>query len=365
MKIIMRAILLTAVFGLCTLEFSPVSADMWVNENGNVGIGTATPKTLLEVSRVVDPSLGDTVLRISNSSNAHWQAGENACSIEFEKDSIVNAYIRSVHTRGGGDHSGQDAGLVFGTSKSPSPIKAVDRMIIDSDGNVGIGTLTPKSRLQIDGTDYPWLLMTGGNNGFLALRAYSNAPHHSNIFFDRRGDMVFASQPFEFRASGKGEQEVLRLRGDSGFVGIGTPTPSSALDVNGETTTNSLTVEGGAKMKSLDVGGTIKAEQLVLPDYGGGADFVFQEDYHLVPLEQVAAYVRLHKHLPGVPSAAQSAKKGLELTPTLTSHLQKIEELTLYMIQMKADNEELRRRISVLESRIITGADQTIAGAVP
>lgn len=102
---------------------------------------------------------------------------------------------------------------------------------VNGNGNVGIGT-NPEQRLHVNGTSYPWFLITGGNEGFLGLRAYSAAPHNSNLFFDNRGDFSIASQPYANRGTGSGETTRIIVKGSTGNVGIGKD-PGEKLDVIG------------------------------------------------------------------------------------------------------------------------------------
>ena len=73
------------------------------------------------------------------------------------------------------------------------------------------------------------------------------------------------------------------------------------------------------------------------------ADYVFANDYKLKPLSEVEAYVKENKHLPNVPSASELVKDGLDLGKMQATQMEKIEELTLYMIDMKKEIETLKK----------------------
>ncbi len=82
------------------------------------------------------------------------------------------------------------------------------------------------------------------------------------------------------------------------------------------------------------------------------ADYVFEDDYYLMPLNKVEEFVNFNNHLPNVPSANQMAENGLEIAETSKMFMEKIEELTLYMIELdkevkalKAENKELKEYI--------------------
>ncbi len=92
----------------------------------------------------------------------------------------------------------------------------------------------------------------------------------------------------------------------------------------------------------LNVNGTIRATEVKVES--GWADFVFAPEYKLRPLSEVEAHIQKHGRLPEVPSAQEVEKNGIDLGRTDALLLQKIEELTLYQI-------ELLKRIEALEKQ--------------
>lgn len=107
-----------------------------------------------------------------------------------------------------------------------------------------------------------------------------------------------------------------------GKVGIKSPNPSYELEVNG----------------------TIKTKA-VLVSNTGWADFVFKKDYRLRPLKEVESHIEQYSRLPEMPSESEVNANGVDLAKMNVKLLQKIEELTLYIIQQEA-------RISELENKI-------------
>jgi ELWxxDGT repeat protein len=73
------------------------------------------------------------------------------------------------------------------------------------------------------------------------------------------------------------------------------------------------------------------------------ADYVFEKDYKLKTLPEIEAYVKEYKHLPSITSAKQLEKEGLDLGEMQSLQMAKIEELTLYMIEMKKEIEALKK----------------------
>ena len=114
----------------------------------------------------------------------------------------------------------------------------------------------------------------------------------------------------------------------NGNAGIGTTAPTQKLSVNGK----------------------INAEEIILEDVSG-ADFVFEEDYDLRTLEETEQFIKANKHLPEVPSAAEMAEEGLAIKEMNILLLQKVEELTLHLIRMEKEAEEMRQRLHILEKK--------------
>jgi hypothetical protein len=113
----------------------------------------------------------------------------------------------------------------------------------------------------------------------------------------------------------------------NGFVGIGTSHPQSILSVNGTITTKT-----------------------VITTQTGWSDFVFKKDYLLPAIEDVADIIDQNGHLPGIPTESEIKETGNDLGKTDALLLQKIEELTLYLIDMKKDNLELRKEVEMLKT---------------
>ncbi|MFX8778125.1 hypothetical protein ABTM50_19695, partial [Acinetobacter baumannii] len=80
----------------------------------------------------------------------------------------------------------------------------------------------------------------------------------------------------------------------------------------------------------LDVAGNIRANKLVVNTTG--ADYVFEKNYQLKPLNELETYIKEHKHLPGIASAKEMQDDGLSVGDNQTKLLEKIEELSLYLI---------------------------------
>lgn len=130
-----------------------------------------------------------------------------------------------------------------------------------------------------------------------------------------------------------------------GNVGVGASHQNHRFNVEGTsrftgavTMQSSLTVGGGLH---CDVQGNLKVKRLrvTLTDW---PDYVFGEGYRLRPLAEVEEYVKEHSHLPDVPSAAEVEAEGADLGEMNKVLLQKVEELTLYIIDLQKQVNELK-----------------------
>ena len=107
-----------------------------------------------------------------------------------------------------------------------------------------------------------------------------------------------------------------------------------------------LYVEGGILTEKVKV---------ALRSTANWADYVFEKNYDLMPLKNVEEYIAIHKHLPGIDSASELAKNGLDLAEMQAKHMAKIEEMMLYIIDQNKtieknikDIEELKKQVKVL-----------------
>jgi len=115
------------------------------------------------------------------------------------------------------------------------------------------------------------------------------------------------------------------------FVTGTTPSPKMVITGAGNVGIGTLTT-GTSK---LVVEGTIAARRIKVTQATTWPDFVFDAEYKLPSLQEVEAYVKVNKHLPGVPSAVEVAKDGQDVGEMNKILLQKIEELTLHLIEQE------------------------------
>ncbi len=115
---------------------------------------------------------------------------------------------------------------------------------------------------------------------------------------------------------------------------------------NGITVGTGVSIPAGSTYKMAIAGG-ILTEKVRVATNGTTfwADFVFDKDYKLRPLSEVESYIKANNHLPEIPSTSDVRTNGIDLAETQALLLQKVEELTLYVI-------EQNKKIAKLEGKV-------------
>jgi hypothetical protein len=290
----------------------------------------------------------------------------------------ASIYIQDTHLSGGGLIAGKSFSITQFDSITTCDINNASWLqFYDNTGNVrfGGGFADPDAgqSVQVIGnqlisetlisTPTPPALEVDGNWNQGA--GYNPTLILGNVVVNQSGPN---SKLIDLQAGGVSQFNVFS---QTGYVGVGTSSPTAQLHTTGTvrfaglTGDNSQTrvlvsdangnlyyrdastlAEAGLLHNSLAINGAIKAKQLILlPE--GWADYVFDSSYRLPPLADVEAYIRKEHHLPGIPSAAQVRADSLDVGAGQASLLKKIEELTLYSIDED-------KKIQLLEDEVAT-----------
>jgi len=355
---------------------------------GNVGIGTTTPGAKL--------SLGD----VNNGTNL-------PDGITWYSPAPLNYGI--YRTSGGWSSPDyQQLKLSWNTGIILDPGTSYGRSFVDiqgaglrvTSGNVGIGTTAPAYKLDVNGdinaTGFklngvplsaggingpipslevigaPWfhLKNSGANGEVLRLGEAFDVPSFPTVSFfvhDAGGSSYldyklnrYAGNFTWKRNSASGEKVISLMTGnDSGntfdiYNGSNSAT-SIHLSSNGVSYLNGTSIGIGTTNPgsfALAVEGKLGARSVQITSISPWPDFVFKANYNLRSLAEVEKYIYENGHLPDVPTEEEVSKEGIDVAKTNAMLLQKIEELTLYMIQMKKENEELKNKVEKISLNI-------------
>lgn len=190
--------------------------------------------------------------------------------------------------------------------------------------NMGIGTKEPQGKLHI------YKSTTTDRDGTLILDGPTNSER--SIFFNDNGQLAWWL--------GRDNDASVGLNNGLGFY---SPNAGVALMMkdDGRVCIGCTTPPTDAKLTVL---GAVFATKVKVSAGTGWADFVFEDNYKIPSLPSLEKYIREHKHLPEIPTAKEVIEKGIDLGEMNVKLLQKIEELTLHVI-------EQNKRIEALEKR--------------
>jgi hypothetical protein len=276
---------------------------------GNVGIGTESPQYKLDVN-------GNLRLAIPSSASPIQGLDISIASFKTPENAKNSYYLRM-----------SDIGA-----------NAQDVFVVKGNRNVGIGFSEPQHKLDVNGNIRANNIIL--SNGYQITRNLSDNFQYQDktlghYAFGWFGDSWYTSAGtlwqsgfggIKFFTQGKFRMAIH----NNGNVGIGTDNPKNLLDVNG----------------------TIRAKEVKV-ELENWSDFVFDKDYKLPSLQEVETHINEHKHLPDIPSEKQVKEEGVNLAEMQAKLLQKIEELTLYVIKQEKKIEEQNKQIEKLEHILI------------
>lgn len=344
----------------------------YLSSAGNVGIGTASPKDRFHIGSDKGVTFHDGGNK-AMTWNAYYQSGQwkylnTEFAAQLYTDYGSNRF--SINIAPGGAAEGQ--------------VTWTEAFTVKEGGNVGIGTTSPNDRLHVSKAGANTRLRIGNNSAYDQLLYFNGAADwsmgmdnsNSNAFTIASTSSLDNSQRFTILSNGNtgigttAPSHTLTVQGGpSGAKGINLMDGNSRIYFNGKRAMeghftnsrldigegyNKTQIFGNVGMgvidpsEKLEVNGTIRSKKVKV-EASPWPDFVFAPSYELRSLSDLEKYITDNHHLPEVPSAVEVEKEGLDLGKMDATLLQKVEELTLYLIDVNKKQEQLIKEVADLK----------------
>jgi hypothetical protein len=317
-----------------------ITNDFVIKPNGRVGVGNMAPDAVFDV-RGQSTSLPIAILRDNNntirftfSNDGRLVVGSNATPVDrFEVFNGSSGSLFRVQDVGriGINSTTPTASLeVKSVNSAHNPLRVVSvfnttKLIVRNDARhviIGGEDAINNAALTVNETN--------NNGGIELLSTYGNSNQvYNQIFFTK-----FSGGNRHFIGD---DNSNGRLVIDPG-VGAGA---TDILQIKGKTIIGNAAPTGTYNTYQLGVDGDIVAKKVIVQT-GNWADYVFDDNYNLATLDEVAAFIKENKHLPEIPSEKEILANGIDTGEMNRLLLQKVEELTLYLIEMKKEIETLK-----------------------
>lgn len=287
----------------------------WNNTNTRLGIGTATPANKVDIS-------GAGGLRVSTtnpgSGTADWIAGNYGATTG---DRVVMGNLNGRATIGGHNNA----------------LTAWAPLILNQDGgNVGIGTNAPGARLHIK--------ETGNSIPTEILESASTIGTWLSI-----GNTSTGGRWYSLIATGSGNgQGAGKLLISSNNSAGQTRAAGIVLDSNANVMMGTTTAATGYR---LTVAGKVICTELKV-QLQPFPDYVFEKNYKLRTIKEVENHIDTYKRLPGMPSAKEVESGGMNVGEMQGKVVEKVEELTLYIIQQQKQIEASQKQVVALQQLV-------------
>lgn len=196
---------------------------------------------------------------------------------------------------------------------------------------VGVATANPEYNLDVRGTTYTTKLKVGNPNAIQTATI-------NGFAYPGYGDLI----QLGVHGNGNGNQSEVRFKITNDGTVILHNTAGQALISYGS---------NGNKILQLEDDGLLRARKIKV-DLNNWADYVFNKNYNLMSLKELTQFIEINKHLPNVPSAKDVARKGLDLGDMQRIQMEKIEELTLYIIEQDKKIDDLQNQLDEIKNML-------------
>ncbi len=240
------------------------------------------------------------------------------------------------------------ASTFIGKVTMPSGFTATNPSTVTSSFNVG-GQTTLNGHVGIgDAPIDSKVLYVKGDVSVIGGMSVNATGSTFNVGLTGSGGITFKNESSTgntISSNHQGKNNSLAFKASSFTFTAGNVSMAKNLDVAGK-----ITCHNEIEVTALNAD-AIKAKDLNL-ELPNAADYVFDDNYNLKSLKEVETYVKANKHLPGVPSASEIAENGLSVSQMSNILLEKVEELTLHLIQLEKENQNLKEKVEELNKLV-------------
>ena len=234
----------------------------------------------------------------------------------------------------GSSSTSTEKNLIFKTDN-------VERMRLSSTGIFGINTTSPNTNAGLH-LHQKMLFLTGNTSYGGPQIVWGSSESGAGQWGLEYNPFISGKEGLNFWRIG-GSNYLLFLH-DNGKIGINTNNPTAQLTVNGNMLVGdpaTVTLPSGYKLY-VQTGILTERLKVAVKGTANWADYVFDKNYKLQDLKSLDEYIQKNKHLPNIPSAEEMVNNGLDVGEMDALLLSKIEELTLYVIELKKELEAVK-----------------------
>ena len=323
-----------------------------MHTGGKVGIGTLAPTRTLDVSgpwqtaRISSTSSGATLEFVSSTAN-DWAVTTWAGNMYFLSSTddftsktdeynisttSFNPVANNAKTLGTSSTRWSNTYSVLGNYSG-----AVSTGALTTTGNatftgdIGIGTTLPAYEVDINRTTGAAWFRAKSGDGYAGMIVDKGASTSNGYLI--------------YKTAGADKWYVGLISNDNFAISTSFGSPDGKFYINstGQVGIGTTSMATGYK---LSVAGKVICEELRVNLASGWPDYVFGQDYQLMSLSELENYIQINGHLPNIPEAGEMQESGLEVGEMQRLMMEKIEELSLYIIQQQKEIEELKSLIS-------------------
>ena len=321
---------------------------MVITSFGRVGIGTSSPTNGMlhlyhdsTIGGITGPDITKSTLRIEDATHSMYADGNSFFTTgNMLIGTLSNTYIALGANQQEHMRINTNGRIGIGTDSPDALLRVVDDSGIKiSKSNLGVNSILTNG---VEGLE-----IQNGNG--VAMMSFDNSQQYVGIGLEKALAALHVADDTGLRVSNSDRSKNSIFAHGSNGLEIQNGGGSPMISFNNSTGKVAIGTGDFSGSALLRVEGEISSRKVSVHPTGPWPDFVFAEGYLLPSLEETEEFIQQNQHLPNVPSAAEVQAEGFDLGAMDATLLQKVEELTLYLIEMNKQMKRQNERIEQLE----------------